>query len=210
LLVAMADKIRGQRREIGTLLRDEKRLAGLLEGLTRMVRRSPRQTVKPIPTRPNHAETTERPAPTVRNEHSPDPDQATGAFASLKGRLHLPVRGEIASRFGKARPEGGTTWKGLFIRATEGADVKAIATGQVVYADWLRGFGNLLVLDHGDGFLSVYGNNQSLLKEAGQTVRPGDVVATVGNSGGNPESGLYFEIRHQGQAFDPLRWVALR
>ncbi len=210
LLVAMADKIRGQRREIGTLLRDEKRLAGLLEGLTRMVRRSPREAVKPIPTRPNHIDTTERPAPTIRNEHGPDPDQATGAFAGLKGLLHLPVRGEIASRFGRPRPEGGTTWKGLFIRATEGTDVKAIAAGQVVYADWLRGFGNLLVLDHGDGFLSVYGNNQSLLKETGQTVRPGDVVATVGNSGGNPESGLYFEIRHQGLAFDPLRWVAPR
>ena len=96
------------------------------------------------------------------------------------------------------------------ILAPEGTEVKSVAAGQVVYADWLRGFGNLLVVDHGDGFLSVYGNNQSLLRETGDTVRPGEAVATVGSSGGNPESGLYFELRYQGQAFDPLRWVGLR
>jgi murein hydrolase activator len=210
LLASTAEKIRTQRREIGSLQKDEKRLAHLLEGLARVIKRPPRETVKPAPMRPDNPPTSDRPAPTLQNERSPDPDQAGGTFAGMKGRLHLPVRGEIASRFGKPRPEGGTTWKGLFIRAAEGVDVKAIAAGQVVYADWLRGFGNLLVLDHGDGFLSVYGNNQSLLKETGQVVRPGDAIATVGNSGGNPESGLYFEIRHQGQAFDPLRWVALR
>ena len=79
-----------------------------------------------------------------------------------------------------------------------------------MHADWLRGYGNLMVLDHGDGLLSVYGNNESLLKKVGQPVSAGDVVATVGNTGGNAESGLYFELRQQGQAFDPLRWVNLR
>ena len=79
-----------------------------------------------------------------------------------------------------------------------------------MHADWLRGYGNLMVLDHGDGFLSVYGNNESLLKDVGQSVKAGEVVATVGNTGGNAESGLYFELRQQGQAFDPLRWVNLR
>ena len=83
----------------------------------------------------------------------------------------------------------------------------AVADGQVVYADWLRGFGNLMIVDHGDDFLSIYGNNQSLLHQAGDTVKAGESLATVGSSGGNPESGLYFEIRHQGQAFDPLRWL---
>jgi len=198
LLARTADKIKAQRREIGTLQKDEKRLARLIEGLSRIVKR-------PVKTHPGKPRT-----PALQNERTPDPAQAVGAFAALRGRLHLPVRGDIASRFGKPRPEGGTTWKGLFIRAAEGVEVKAIAAGQVVYADWLRGFGNLLVIDHGDGFLSVYGNNQSVIKETGQTVRPGEVVATVGNSGGNPESGLYFELRHQGQAFDPLRWVSLR
>jgi len=200
LLARTADRIKAQRREIGALQKDEKRLTKLLDGLTRIVKR-------PAKVAPRGAE---RPAPAVRNERTPSPEQAGGAFAALRGRLRLPVRGEIASRFGRPRPEGGTTWKGLFIRATEGSEVKAVAAGQVVYADWLRGFGNLLVIDHGDGFLSVYGNNQSLLKETGDAVRPGEAVATVGNSGGNPESGLYFELRHQGQAFDPLRWVSLR
>jgi len=207
LLARTADKIKAQRREIGALQRDEKRLAKLIEGLARIVKRTP----PPSPPRPASVPTDgTRPAPAIRNERVPEPSQTSGAFASLKGRLHLPVRGEIASRFGKPRPEGGTTWKGLFIRAAEGSDVKAVAAGQVVFADWLRGFGNLVVVDHGDAFLSVYGNNQSLLKETGQNVRAGEAIATVGSSGGNPESGLYFELRHQGQPFDPLRWVSLR
>ena len=137
-------------------------------------------------------------------------DPPASPHAALRGKLMLPVRGEITGRFGRPRPEGGAAWKGLFIRAPEGAEVRAAAAGQVVHADWLRGYGNLLVLDHGDGLLSVYGNNESLLREAGQTVKAGEVVATVGNTGGNTESGLYFELRQQGQAFDPLRWVDLR
>ncbi len=198
LLVRTADKIKAQRKEIGALQRDEKRLTDLLAKLAQAAKRP----AKPAPGR--------KPSTSVRNERTPDPAQAGGAFAALRGKLSLPVRGEIASRFGKARPEGGATWKGLFIRATEGAEVKAVAAGEVVFADWLRGFGNLMVVDHGDDFLSVYGNNQSLLKETGQRVAPGEVVATVGSTGGNPESGLYFELRHQGQAFDPIRWVRLR
>jgi septal ring factor EnvC (AmiA/AmiB activator) len=200
LLAQTADKIKVQRREIGALRKDEKRLGRLIEGLTRIVKR-------PGKLKSGHGEQSTTP---VQNERTPDPAQSGGAFAAQRGKLHLPVHGEVASRFGKPRPEGGTTWKGLFIRAQEGTEVKAVAAGQVVFADWLRGFGNLMVIDHGDAFLSVYGNNQSLLKETGQQVGPGEVVATVGNTGGNPESGLYFELRHQGQAFDPLRWVSLR
>ncbi|MBI4995831.1 MAG: peptidoglycan DD-metalloendopeptidase family protein, partial [Rhodocyclales bacterium] len=198
LLARTAEKIKAQRKEIGALQRDEKRLTDLIAKLARAAKRPAR----PAPGKKQSA--------TVHNYRTPDPAQAGGAFAALRGRLALPVRGEIASRFGKPRPEGGTTWKGLFIRAAEGSEVKAVAAGEVVFADWLRGFGNLLVVDHGDDFLSVYGNNQSLLKETGQRVAPGEVVATVGNTGGNPESGLYFELRHQGQAFDPIRWVRLR
>jgi septal ring factor EnvC (AmiA/AmiB activator) len=79
-----------------------------------------------------------------------------------------------------------------------------------VFADWLRGFGNLLIIDHGDGFMSLYGNNESLFKQVGDTAQIGETVASVGNSGGNMDSGLYFEIRHQGKAFDPLAWVGVR
>ena len=88
--------------------------------------------------------------------------------------------------------------------------VKAVAGGTVVFADWLRGFGNLLIIDHGDDFLSVYGNNESLLAAVGASVKGGESVATVGNSGGNPDSGLYFELRHRGQPFDPLKWASTR
>jgi septal ring factor EnvC (AmiA/AmiB activator) len=194
----VADRIRAQRREIGALKRDEQRLARLIDGLARLAAAKPKS-------KPRGGGKT-----ALRVERTPDPAAAGGAFAALQGRLRLPVRGEIAGRFGMPRPEGGATWKGVYIRAAEGAPVQAIAAGKVVFAEWLRGFGNLLILDHGDGFLSVYGNNESLLLEAGENAAAGAAIATVGNSGGNPQSGLYFELRHQGQAFDPLKWASLR
>jgi septal ring factor EnvC (AmiA/AmiB activator) len=102
------------------------------------------------------------------------------------------------------------TWKGIFIRAAAGTGVQAVAAGQVVFADWLRGFGNLMVIDHGGSFLSVYGNNESLLRNVGDQVAVGEVVAAVGNTGGIEQTGLYFELRFQGRPFDPLKWVAAR
>jgi len=102
------------------------------------------------------------------------------------------------------------TWKGLFIRAAGGDAVKAVAAGQVVFADWLRGFGNILIVDHGDDYLSLYGNNETLYKQVGDTLQGGDTIAAVGNSGGNPDSGLYFELRHKGKPFDPLGWATLK
>jgi septal ring factor EnvC (AmiA/AmiB activator) len=98
----------------------------------------------------------------------------------------------------------------LFIRSPSGQEVRAVAPGRVVFSDWLRGFGNLLIVDHGRSYLTIYGNNEALLKEVGDVVRAGDAVATVGASGGSRESGLYFEIRHEGKAFDPMGWVSLR
>jgi septal ring factor EnvC (AmiA/AmiB activator) len=132
---------------------------------------------------------------------------AKGAFSSLRGKLILPVRGELTQRFGAPRGAAGTETKGVFIRAPQGQPVRAIARGQVVYADWMRGFGNLLIVDHGESYLSIYANNESLLKELGDAVAPGEPIATTGSSGGNEETGLYFEMRHLGRAFDPLSWV---
>ena len=132
----------------------------------------------------------------------------------MKGKVPLPVQGTVTARFGSPRRgdvgAAGPSWKGIFIRAPAGADVKAVGTGQVVFADWLRGFGNLLVIDHGDGYLSIYGNNESLLRNAGDRIAVGDTVASVGNTGGNDTPGLYFELRFQGRPFDPLSWVAAR
>ena len=106
--------------------------------------------------------------------------------------------------------EGGGTSKGVFIRSAEGQPVRSVAAGRVVFADWMRGFGNLLILDHGETYLSVYGNNEALLKQPGDTVSAGEPIATVGSTGGSPETGLYFELRHLGKAFDPLRWSNLK
>jgi septal ring factor EnvC (AmiA/AmiB activator) len=132
----------------------------------------------------------------------------------LRGKLAPPVQGEVAARFGSPRrTEAGVnapTWKGVFIRAAAGQEVVAVAAGRVVFADWLRGFGNLLILDHGDGFMSLYGNNETLIGRIGEPVRGGDTVAIVGASGGNTVSGLYFELRHQGRPFDPLGWLNLK
>lgn len=129
-----------------------------------------------------------------------------GAFASLRGQLRAPVAGKLAARFGSKRGDG-PSWKGVFIRASEGSEIHAIAAGRVVFAEWLRGFGNLIIVDHGGQYLSIYGNNQALLKRVGDPIKAGEVIASVGNSGGNEESGLYFELRHQGRTFDPADWV---
>lgn len=198
VLARISDRIKTQRREVEKLKRDEKRLARLIEGLGRIV------------AKPKRPASSRAQAPALRNERTPDSALPADAFARMKGRLALPTRGELANGFGTPRQDGGTTWKGVFIRADGGAEVKAIAPGRIVFADWLRGFGNLAIVDHGDGYLSVYGNNESLYKAVGDPVKAGETIASVGNSGGNPETGLYFELRHLGQPIDPLKWVSLR
>ena len=129
------------------------------------------------------------------------------AFESLRGKLKLPARGELAGRFGTPREGGGVTWKGVFIKAESGQSVRAVADGRVVFADWLRGFGNLLILDHGNGYMSLYGNNESLLKSVGENTQSGENIASVGSTGGALESGVYFELRHEGKPFDPMKWI---
>ncbi len=148
-------------------------------------------------------------------EAAAEPDHATATpapahdgsgFASLKGKLRMPVKGELLASFGARRADG-PSWKGLFIKAAEGSEVKAVAAGEVIFADWMRGFGNLLIVDHGGQYMSIYGNNQSLLRRPGDKLKAGDTIATVGNSGGNEQSGLYFELRFQGRALDPAGWI---
>jgi septal ring factor EnvC (AmiA/AmiB activator) len=208
MLAGIADKIKSQRKEIDVLKGNEQRLSKLIDSLARAARVQPKPQPVERPTKGSNKKEALS-APALRNDATPDAG-SNGAFAALRGKLRLPVRGDVTARFGSPRAEGGTTWKGLFIRASEGAEVKAVAAGQVVFSDWLRGFGNLLIVDHGDGYLSIYGNNQSLFRQAGQNVRAGEAVAAVGSSGGQGESGLYFELRHQGQPFDPLKWASLR
>ena len=188
VLARIASDIRHDRKEIGVLRADEARLSRLVEEIGRVLAARP-------------------PRGYARIERVPELGSASGAFGDLRGKLRLPVRGELTGRFGTPREAGGIKLKGLFIRAAEGQPVRAIAAGQVVFADWMRGFGNLLIIDHGEGYLSVYANNETLLRQVGDVVAPGEPVATVGATGGNQESGLYFELRHLGKPFDPLTWV---
>jgi septal ring factor EnvC (AmiA/AmiB activator) len=139
----------------------------------------------------------------------PAPGKAVN-FAQLKGKLSLPAQGTVAARFGTPRHVGQLKWQGIVIRAADGADVKAVAAGRVVFADWLRGFGLLIILDHGGGYMSLYGYNQELHKGVGDEVKAGEIIATVGNNGNHNQSGLYFEIRHQGTPVNPLHWCKSR
>ncbi len=192
ILARLASRIKAQKTEMDGLKRNETRLGALIAGLARIVAR-------PVA----------RPRAAAQPQDQPGLSYA-GDFAQQRGKLRLPVQGRLEQRFGSRRGDGGGSWKGLFIRAAEGTEVHALAAGRVVFADWLRGFGNLLIVDHGDDFLSVYGNNQALLRQLGDSVKGGETLATVGSSGGNLQSGLYFELRRQGLAIDPLKWVALK
>lgn len=127
-------------------------------------------------------------------------------FKELKGKLPWPVAGNPSNRFGGRRSGSDIRWKGLSIPAREGINVKAIHHGRVVFSDWLRGFGLLLIIDHGDGYMSLYAHNQSLLSQTGEWVSSSEDIATVGNSGGQSSANLYFEIRHNGQPTDPRKW----
>ena len=127
-------------------------------------------------------------------------------FRELRGRLPWPVAGRQENRFGTPRQGSDLRWQGVTISAREGDPVRAIHNGRVVFADWLRGSGLLIIVDHGDGYLSLYAHNQTLTKSVGDVVKAGDAIATVGNTGGEQQAGLYFEIRHKGVPADPAAW----
>lgn len=228
-LAKIGEQLKAQQREVSALRADEQRLGRLIETLARRAReQAARQAAARAAAERQAAQAAQAQAQgqvrapaqggagsrrsepvvgEVRQLAGPTP---TGvSFAQMRGQLRFPVRGELVGRFGAQRAEGGTTWKGVFIRAAGGTEVRAVAAGEVVFSDWLRGYGNLLIVDHGGDYLSIYGNNDALLREVGDAVLGGDPIASVGASGGGPESGLYFEIRHQGRALDPMQWVRL-
>lgn len=130
-----------------------------------------------------------------------------GPFAQARGKLPWPVDGRLVARYGTPRgADARTKWDGVLIGASAGSQVRAVHGGRVVFADWLRGAGLLVILDHGNGYLSLYGHNQSLLKDAGDVVNAGEPIATVGTSGGQDTPALYFAIRQQGRPSDPAQW----
>jgi septal ring factor EnvC (AmiA/AmiB activator) len=145
------------------------------------------------------AEQTKELSPAMEN-----PPELKADFSTLKGSLPWPVRGRLAQKFGSPRTEG--VWDGVLIDAPEGMEIKAVTQGKVVYAEWMRGYGLLIIVDHGHGYMTLYAFNQSLYKKMGDTVEAGDVIASVGQSGGRSQSGLYFGIRKKGVPIDPLEW----
>jgi septal ring factor EnvC (AmiA/AmiB activator) len=202
-LARLSKDIAAQRRSVADLELDEARLGSLIDQISRLLAEQAR---KHPPARP---------PPTAAVPRGEAPSLA--AFSALRGKLELPVDGQLGARFGAPRRDedgqpqaGAPTWKGLFIRAPAGAEVRAVAAGRVVFADWLRGFGNLMILDHGNGLLSVYGNNETLLHGIGDQVQAREVIAAVGSTGGSHDSGLYFELRYHGKPFDPLAWIGPR
>lgn len=130
------------------------------------------------------------------------------SLQSLKGRMRWPVAGRITMRYGERHASGKLRSRGVLIATHPGSDVSAIAKGRIAFADWLRGFGLLLIIDHGDGFMSLYGHNRSLYKSVGEWVNPGELIAAAGNSGGQQQSGLYLELRKEGRPFDPGPWFS--
>lgn len=133
--------------------------------------------------------------------------QPLANFSGLNGKLLWPLQGKLLARYGEPRNLGKLRWKGIMIAADAGNTVRASAAGRVVFADWMKGFGLLLIIDHGGQFMSLYGNNDSLLKSVGDVVETGDTIAQSGNQGVRQMSGLYFEIRHKGSPADPLKWL---
>lgn len=131
-------------------------------------------------------------------------------FESLKGQLLLPVDGQISHRYGNKRNAGRLRWSGVLISAAEGEPVYAVHYGRVVFSDWLRGFGLLMIINHGQGYMSLYGHNQVLYRETGDWVTAGETIAAVGDSGGQSKPGLYFEIRVAGKTADPQLWCLAR
>jgi len=160
------------------------------------------------------AATREAPAPVPQAPRAPtgplvssSGESFGGAFASARGKLPWPVDGRLLARFGETRGDDvRTKWDGVMISASAGSQVHAVHGGRVVFADWLRGAGLLVILDHGNGYLTLYGHNQTLLKSAGEVVKAGDAIATVGTSGGQSTPALYFAIRQQGKPTDPSQW----
>ncbi len=133
-------------------------------------------------------------------------NQPIESLHARKGRLPWPTAGRLSAGFGTPRAAGGLVWDGVVISAPQGSEITAVYHGQVAFADWLRGFGLMVIVDHGDGYMTLYGFNQALLKETGEWVSEGDAIALAGDSGGRKTSGLYFGIRHQGQPRNPRIW----
>jgi len=235
VLARIEGQLLAQRAEAATLGRDDKRLSDLVDNLAGQLEaareaaqaaetarkaeaerqaeqtrqeQARRQAQEASQAKERQAAQAQAAAAEAASARSPESAASAGVVgAGLKPGLRWPVKGQVMARFGTDRPEGGV-WRGVLLRAAEGASVQVVAAGTVVYANWLRGFGNLIIIDHGQQYLSVYAYNQSLLKQIGDAVQAGETIALAGSTGGQVDSALYFEIRHRGSAVDPVQLLA--
>ena len=178
LLAELSDKIKNQENTLSSLESSRSRIENLLKSLGELL--------ADIPTSPSEKE----------------------PFASRKGKLPWPVKGPFIGKFGQPKNYGDLKWNGVLIKAELGTPVRVVSHGRVAFSDWLQGFGFITIVDHGDGYMSLYGHNESLFKQTGDWVQAGEVIATAGDSGGQPRSGVYFEIRSRGKPVNPSRWCS--
>ncbi len=178
ILAQLQHDLQARTTELSTLQQDEQRLQALLKSL--------QQAMRDVP---------------------PEGGDFT-SLGKLKGKLHWPVAGRIIQPYGAKQASGELQSSGVLIASVAGAEVHAIANGRIAFADWLRGFGLLLIIDHGDGYMSLYGQNRSLYKDVGAWVKRGEVVAAAGSSGGRRQDGLYLELRKNGRPFNPTAWFS--
>ena len=194
LLAKLDGRIQGNEKNLSTMLADEQALTKLLRDLETKRRAQEAKEAKEAKEREKNSKTTP-PEKTV-----PDPGK-------LKGGLQWPTQGKIGNSFGESRNQGQMTWQGVVIKGKEGQEVRTIAPGKVVFADWMRGYGLLLIVDHGNGLMSLYGQNRSLQKKTGDSVSNNETIATLGATENNDDADLYFEIRHKGKPVDPEKWL---
>lgn len=178
IIAGLARELTDQDARLERLRQDEQKLAELVAGLARELADIPPVEIRQVP------------------------------FRTLKGKLPWPSVGRIRYKFGTPRGSGDLNWQGVLVTAQPGTPVHAVSHGRVAFADWLRGFGLMMIIEHGDGYMSLYGHSESMFKDVGDWVEAGELIAKVGDSGGREMSGLYFEIRHRGTPVDPVRWCA--
>lgn len=197
-LAALDKTISGQDAKLAALKEEENNLQALLD---RLAREREQQLAR------EQAEQQKQQEKKASAPNMPLPKPNT-PFSRLTGKLGWPVNGKLLARYGSPRNLGKLKWQGIVIDSPTGNDVRATAAGRVVFADWLRGFGLLIIIDHGEQYMTLYGNNEGLLKEAGEMVQAGEVIAQSGEQGIRGLTGLYFEIRHRGNPTNPMKWLA--
>jgi septal ring factor EnvC (AmiA/AmiB activator) len=176
VIVQLQSQMQSRATQLGTLEQDQQRLQKLVQSLT------------------------------LALQEIPQDDTQYTSLRQLKGKLRWPVVGRITRSFGAKEAQGSLQARGVQIATQTGVDVRAIARGRVAFSDWLRGFGLLLIIDHGEGYMSLYGQNRSLYKDVGEWVERGETIAAAGDSGGQAGTGLYLELRKNGKPFNPAPW----